>query len=182
MKKANIVPIVGISVLILCASLSAARDRRPVPTPTPAPAAQQVVIYRTEGEIVAGMEKKLEELYPGRWDLSRYASGEHTVVDVRIYSDSVAAARDVAVAGIGNMPETWDKLVESTRVASGNWAKTFTMNQIEGVMVQIGEYDLSDPETPCLICINGITTLDPVHGVDLLADVESWMEEAADAS
>ena len=81
MNKANIVPIVGISVLILCTAFNAARDRRPVPTPTPAPAAQQVVIYRTEGEIVAGMEKKLEELYPGRWELSRYASGEHTVVD-----------------------------------------------------------------------------------------------------
>lgn len=62
MKKANIVPIVGISVLILCTAFNAARERRPVPTPTPAPAAQQVVIYRTEGEIVAGMEKKLEDL------------------------------------------------------------------------------------------------------------------------
>ena len=182
MNKANIVPIVGISALILCTALNAAMDRKPVPAPTPTPAAQQTIIYHTEGEIVAGMEKKLEELYPGRWDLSRYASGERTVVDVRIYSDSVAAARDVAAAGLGNMPETWDNLVESTRVASGNWEKAFTMNRIDGVIVQIGEYDLSDPEKPCLICVNGITTLDPVHGVDLLSDVESWMEAAADAS
>ena len=83
------------------------------------------------------MEKKLEELYPGRWELSRYASGEHTVVDVRIYADWVAACRDVAAAGIGDMPENWDRLVESARVASKEWAQAVDPEKIQKFLLKM---------------------------------------------
>lgn len=183
MKRQNILPIACISLLVIVFISNILATRRAGPPPsavqTPAPTARQMGRYYSEGEIIDAMEKNLEQLFPGSWDLSRYLVENHTVVDVRIYSDTVAAARDTAAAGLGDMPEKWDGLVESTRAASESWARTFTLNRIDGVMVQMGQYDSADPETPCFVCVNGITVLDLVHGVDLFGDVLSMMEEAA---
>lgn len=181
-NKQNLIPIIGIALLLLVIVSNVVTSRlagppvMTVPTPTPTP--REMGIYYTEGQIVDAMEKNLEQLFPGRWDLMRCMAGERTVVDVRIYSDTVAAARDLAAEGIANMPQEWDRLVESTRVSSKNWHETFELNHVDGIMVQIGYYDESDPETPCIVCVNGVTTLDPVRGVDLYAGVEAAIAAA----
>lgn len=181
-NRQNLIPIIGIALLalVLVSNIISTRLAGPpaftVPTPTPTP--REMGVYYNEGQIIDAMEKNLEELFPGRWDLFRYMSGDHSIVDVRIYSDSVAALRDLAVGGVANMPQQWDSLVESTRTSSKNWHEAFELNHVDGIMVQIGEYDESDPETPCFMCINGVTALDPVHGIDLYADIEAALAEA----
>ena len=147
---------------------------------TPTPASQEIRYY-TEGEILDTMEKNLEELFSGRWDVAVWEDDDRTVVDVRIFSDTVAAARDTAAAGMGDMPEKWDRLVESTRVSSSNWRDAFEMNQHYGYMVRMGYYDDADPDTAVFLCVNGVTALDPVHGVDLMRDIVAAQREAAAA-
>ena len=142
------------------------------PWTTSTPAAQEVR-YFTVDEILATMEKNLEEYFPGQWSCSVYEKADRTVVDVRFRSDSVAAVRDLAMAGVANMPQEWDRLVESTRASSRNWGDAFEMNQHSGYMVQFGYVDESAPDELVFYCINGVTALDPVRGVDLMADVEA---------
>lgn len=145
---------------------------KPWATSTPA---SQEIRYFTEDEIIATMEKNLEEYFPGRWSCSVYEQDERTIVDVRFRSDNVAGLRDLAIGGVANMPQEWDKLVESTRVSSGNWRDAFEMNRHYGYMVQFGYVDDSAPDELVFYCINGVTALDPVHGIDLYADAERAM-------
>ena len=147
-------------------------------SPTPKPASGQVIRYYTEDEIIAAMEKNLEQYFPGRWSRSTYAAGERTVVDVRFYSDNVATVRDLAIAGMANMPQEWDKLVESTRASSADWHEAFEINQHQGIMVQFGYVDDAAPDELVFYCINGVTALDPVHGVDLKGAVDAALAEA----
>lgn len=189
MKNRKTVPVIGITVLVLLIAGNMFRtyvDRNSGPElrmngetwTTSTPAAQEVR-YFTVDEILATMEKNLEEYFPGQWSCSVYEKAGRTVVDVRFRSDSVAAVRDLAMAGVANMPQEWDRLVESTRASSRNWGDAFEMNQHSGYMVQFGYVDESAPDELVFYCINGVTALDPVRGVDLMADVEAALAEAA---
>lgn len=184
MKKANIVPIIGISflVFVFLANVINSRNARPLsdPVSTEVPPAPTMVVRRySEGEITAAMERKLGELYPDHFDLSRYMSGSHSVVDVRTYSDSVAALRDLAAAKVADMPDKWEALVASYLDASKSWSDTFKANGIEDVMVQFSCADPARPDEPCFTVVNGILVYDPVRGVDLMGDIRAAMGEAA---
>ena len=191
MKNKKIVPIVGICVLLLLVAGNMFRnyvDRNSGPEmrlsgeawvePSPA-SGGQVVRYYTEAEIIATMEKNLEEYFPGQWSCSVYEKAGRTVVDVRFRSDTVATVRDLAMGGVANMPQEWDRLVESTRSASGDWGHAFEINQHHGYLVQFGYVDESAPDDLVFYCVNGVAALDPVRGVDLMADVEAAREAAA---
>lgn len=185
-NKKNLIPIIGIALLAVVFVSNALAPRPAVPTPKPTAAPQQtqqpVVIYYTEGEIVDALEKNLEKNYPGRWDLSRRLVSGRTLVEVVILADTVGELRDLAAAGFANMPDEWEKLVSATITSSKNWHEAFTMNQIDDVFVSISFADSSAPEEPCFTAINGILTYDPVRGVDLMADIDAALAEAAEGS
>lgn len=66
MKKANIVPIVGISVLILCASLSAVRDRQKVTEVEITPLHTEARTL-TVDDAEANLRRLLDQVIPGKY-------------------------------------------------------------------------------------------------------------------